>query len=443
MLIQKSKAKAHRPQHYHGHTIIELRNTRTGIRDRVEHDNDFTLGIDQYLTDGGFFNNSPFANETWRNQAIYRNLIGGIFLFDKAINEVDGELPTIMPAGTKMVANGSYGVTNNASPTELGSYNSNESSFTSNGLTFVYDWTTSQGNGTIECVSLTSDTGGYIGYGNSVSNVRGSTRSLFLNQNTVQLQDGSTVYGKYIKDNCRYTITALTRTSFTYAKKRTLIDKVSLFPLSETHSVNFPAAMMAVQRDYVSAGRDGKFYFVPGNSIAAGTAYVMGIYDVDTDTWSTVTFTPASAHGNIRGEYASVCDDFIYFWYGNAWNDKGLKINYDGTVEDAYYGVACTQMGEDLLLCFSYDRNNPYPTFVVDLVNTTSYPSNGTIPQESRKLKMLNGNRIEVDYIGNSQMNYFYLYRNPLYLATVNNLDNAVVKTTSDTMKVIYTVTPV
>ena len=442
MLIQKSIPKSHKPQHYHGHTIIELRNARTGIRDRVESDNEFTLGIDQYLTDGGFFNNSPFANETWRGQPIYRNLIGGIFLFDSVINEVDGELPTIMPAGTKMIANGSYGVTNNASPTELGSYNSNESSFTSSGLTFVYDWTTSQGNGTIECVSLTSDTGGFIGYGNSVSNVRGSTRSLFLNQSNVYINDGSNSMGNFLKDNCRYTVTALTRTSFTYAKKRTPIDKVSLFPLSETHTVNFPAAMTAVQRDYVSAGRDGKFYFVPGNFIAAGTTYVMGIYDVDTDTWSTVNFTPASAHNYISGEYASVCDDFIYFWYGTAWNDRGLRINFDGTVEDAYYGVTCAQMGEDLLLCFSYNRYDTYPTFVVDLSNGTSYPSNGIIPQNSKKLKVLDKNRIEVNYNAGSGMNYFYLYRNPLYLATINNLDEPVTKTTTQTMKVTYTVTP-
>ncbi len=441
MLVQKFKPKLHRPQRYHGHTIIELRNARTGIRERIESDNEFTLGIEKFLQSGGQFNNSPFANETWRNQAIYRNLIGGIFLFDKTINEVNGELPTIMPAGTKMVANGSWGVTNSGSPTELGSFNSSESSANSNAITMVYDWPT-QTTGTIECVSLTSDIGGYVGYGNSVSNVRGNTRSLLLNQSSVYINDGSNSMGNFLKDNCRYTVTALTRTSFTYTRKRTPIDKVSLFPLSETHTVNFPAAMTAVQRDYASAGRDGKFYFVPGNSIAAGTTYVMGIYDVDTDTWSTVSFTPASAHSNIRGEYASVCDDFIYFWYGTAWDDRGLKINFDGTVKDAYYGVACAQMGEDMLLCFSYNRYDTYPTFVVDLSNNTLYPSNGVIPQNSLKLKMLNGNRIEVDYLGGSSANYFYLYRNPLYLATINNLDEPVTKTTTQTMKVTYTVTP-
>ena len=33
------------------------------------------------------------------------------------------------------------------------------------------------------------------------------------------------------------------------------------------------------------------------------------------------------------------------------------------------------------------------------------------------------------------------LFKNPLYLATVNNLDNPVVKDSTQTMKVIYTLT--
>lgn len=443
MLIQKSKPKAHRPQHYHGHTIIELRNARTGIRDRVEHDNDFTLGIDQYLTDGGFFNNSPFANETWRGQSIYRNLIGGIFLFDKAINEVNGELPTIMPAGTKMVANGSYGVTNNASPTELGSYNSNESSFTSNGLTFVYDWTTSQGNGTIECVSLTSDTGGLIGYGNSVSNVaRSSTYDIKRLQNTINY---NTSYGynngKFIKTNHVYEVTAQTASSFTYTKKRVPVDSVSLFPLSETHTVNLPAAMTATtQSSYASAGYDGKFVFVP-SYITSGQTYVLGIYDVASDTWQTVTFV-ATATQSVYGQYVSLCDDFVYIYRGTAWSDLGTRIDMDGTATDVYYGMHCSQYGDNLIMCNRYS-NTYRPIGFVDLVNNTNYVTNGVSETNDYKIKLSDKNRLEYEQYPSGQTNYIKLYRNPLYLATVNNLDNTVVKTTSDTMKVIYTVTPI
>lgn len=440
MLVQKFKPKAHRPQRYHGHTIIELRNARTGIRDRVEHDNDFTLGIDQYLTDGGFFNNSPFANETWRNQVIYRNLIGGVLLFDKEIEAVNGVLPTIMPAGTKMVANGSWGVTNSGSPTELGSFNSSESSANESAITMVYDWPT-QHACNIECVSLTSDVGGYVGYGNSASNGIASARSLILNQSTTSVQEGQTNYGNFLKDNYRYVITAHTANNFTYTKKRTSISEVSLFPSEKTYTVSLPASMVAAGvASYVSAGRDGRFYIIP-SSLTTGRTHIMGIYDTSTDSWSTVSFSVPSAV-SANGEYTSVCDDFIYVWKGTAWSNDGLRINFDGSVQTVSYGVHCTPLHENLLLCLNYSSRDNFNTFVVDLENNTSYQSNGFLPATYKNLKTLGDNKLEIDYYGNSQMNYFYLYRNPLYLATINNLDEPVTKTTTQTMKVTYTVTP-
>lgn len=443
MLIQKAKPKHHRQQHYHGHTIIELRNARTGIRDRVEHDNDFTLGIDQYLTDGGFFNNSPFANETWRTQAIYRNLIGGIFLFDSAINEVDDELPTIMPAGTKMVANGSFGVTNNASPTELGSYNSNESSFTSSGLTFVYDWTTSQGNGTIECVSLTSDTGGYIGYGNSVSQVAHSTnKTIYEKQNSLELYvDGIISYAHSVKGNYRYDVTSnvgtTTATTFTYVKKSLFIDKVTLFPYSQSFTVEIPSNVTMGIFGYISAGYNGKIALFPAG-ITANTQYTMGIYDCDAGTWEYVTFTSPVTWSNAWGDYLHLTDDFLYVRnLGNTASNEGLVVWFDGTVEQKSYGFSVCEISENLYL----GVNNSGKITVVDTENNTNYLTNGYV--SATRLQATSNNQLFRYYSPSSQNTVLSRYRNPLYLATVNNLDNAVVKTTSDTMKVIYTVTPI
>ena len=107
----------------HGHTTIELHNHKTGFRERIEHDNTFTDGIKNYLLSSGWFDNSPFRNDTWRAQPLYQSLVGGILLFDSEIEDDDGVYPTMMPAGVKMIANGSYGVANNSAVTEMGTYN--------------------------------------------------------------------------------------------------------------------------------------------------------------------------------------------------------------------------------------------------------------------------------------------------------------------------------
>ena len=78
--------------------------------------------------------------------------------------------------------------------------------------------------------------------------------------------------------------------------------------------------------------------------------------------------------------------------------------------------------------------------YIIDTVNKTVFLTNGTaagqyhdqydalILQDLQEFEMTNNwNRS--------------LHKNPLYLATINNLDNPVTKDSTQTMKVIYTLT--
>ena len=247
----------------HGHTTIELHNHKTGFRERIEHDNTFTDGITKYLLSSGYFNNSPWRNDTWRNYGYARSLLGGILLFDGEIEDDDGVYPTTMPAGVKMVANGSYGVSNNRSVSELGSYNTQESSISSAGYTFVYDWTTSQGNGEIGCVSLTSELGGYIGYGNSTSQASMATsdlRSINTQQDTNTLGfsgnrksyciQGDTVY--YALTDCE------SSTQLVYYSMPVGIDsELSVFRYAEQHTVDLPNSVKGSGYRYVISADRG------------------------------------------------------------------------------------------------------------------------------------------------------------------------------------------
>lgn len=453
MLVRtKNKSIQRKPQQYHGRTIIELHNHKSGSRERVESDNEFTTGINDFLRDGGYFNNSPFTNATWRGRAMYRNLIGGILLFDSEIEKVNGAYPTIMPAGVKMTANGSYGVTNNANPTEMGSFNSNESSFNASALTFVYDWSTSH-NCDIACVSLTSDVGGYLGYGNSVSQTAHSTlKDIFENQSSIAKNNsgGSGAVGIEAVGENLYQLSIQQLASgtrdFTIFSKEALINSVNLFGFPRnSKTVTIPNTVLPSYTGYIYLGMvNGKVVAMP-QSLASGATYVIGVYDIATDAWSTLTFTAPMA---ISAMYFGVNwiggDGYIYVWNGTNYNQTGFIIDMsDGTTEQVTRGNGYWYMGEGLALSYNNNRDYESPLFIIDEVNNTRYPINGNISENRRTLHMDFGDgQIRLSQAGSGESSNLYVYRNPLYLATVNNLGETITKTSSDTMKVTYIVTP-
>lgn len=440
------KIREVKPQLYHGHTTIELKNVSTGSRERIESDNTFTTGIDDFLASLGCFNNSPFANSTWNGRAMYRNLLGGIFLFDKEIEAVNGVYPTVMPAGTKMIANGSYGVTNNGNPTELGSFNSNESSANSTGITMVYDWSTSQGNGDISCVSLTSDTGGYIGYGNSVSQTTHSTkRALDYEQSHQTI--GVSEHGRGstgISGDTVYCVTSVTTSEFVYTKKKYPIISVDFFgEFSQSFTVSLPASMVvATQTPYILYIGNGRFFVIPYKEWASGAAITVGIYDESTQQWSYINFAVPSggqSYGYPATTTVSVIDGKYFTIVLSSDMSKKLVVGWDGTILSGNRGCKQCELADDLILTVNgygsyYDRT--FPLYIYDRVNDTMYPTNGL------STDMYNIKSFLFDDDGKFFNNGYTAFRNPLFLATVNNIE-PVTKTSAQTMKVTYTVTPV
>ena len=149
-----------------GHTKIELKDVNTGEVKVVEEDNMVTSALKRLL-----FVNPLLANPVADNDStIIGNLIGGILLLEDAIDE---KINTCcVPAGNKMTARGVHGLAYSGVVTECGSFNANESGFQEDGsVRLVYDFNSSQGNGQISCVSLTSKAGGKMGIGDNIENV--------------------------------------------------------------------------------------------------------------------------------------------------------------------------------------------------------------------------------------------------------------------------------
>lgn len=148
----------------HGHTILELTNVRTGAARRVEKDNLITGAADKV------FNTLPtllnfgkihYLDGAWSD--LVTPVFGGLLLFDTALGADAGRM--FAPAGAGITGTACYGQQNSGSNLCRGSFNSAESSldFENGVVRLVYDFATSQANGTIASVCLTSLAGGYFG----------------------------------------------------------------------------------------------------------------------------------------------------------------------------------------------------------------------------------------------------------------------------------------
>lgn len=131
-----------------GHTRIELKDVNTGEVQVVEDDNMVTNAL-TYLTRILVRMNLPMD----RIMPIATNALGGIMLFDGEIKEDPDNIYFPGPEA-HLVAYGDRGT--DTSNNHKGSFNSAESGPTDTGYVSVWDFGTSQANGTIRSVALTN-----------------------------------------------------------------------------------------------------------------------------------------------------------------------------------------------------------------------------------------------------------------------------------------------
>ena len=154
-----------------GTMVLELTDGATGEVETVTEENMVTEAVNDILgmnPMGVFYSEERLADVmSWNGTMlpVCPNMIGGILLFPKALEEDAGhiyELSDNLP-----VAYASNNV-NSTANTARGSLNLTESKALENGYKFVWEFTPSQGNGTIAAIALTSAKGGENGYGSLV-----------------------------------------------------------------------------------------------------------------------------------------------------------------------------------------------------------------------------------------------------------------------------------
>ena len=472
-----------------GKTTFELTDVNTGEVEVIEDSNMITNGLQEFLATYGYFGCDILNNDTMRNNSLWVNLLGGLFLFDSRLEENVNN--TFMPAGVKMIGNGSKDVSNSGAVTELGSYNTTESGLQSDGsIKLVYEFNTAQANGTIACACLTSKIGGYIGMGND------STRYVNTNYNLFEfISDGNhycksniagagndtshILYPVYSENAIYFTNPYNINYSSAYASQHwsvtkkiqilkvragftgvSIKDRRYLDKVIATYDVDIPQNVldyMGTSTNYITISRDSErnvyviFCKTSGNISNGDFCWIMKI-DKDMKATAYKFTNNVGKQLRLQKEYITFDGDYLwayaylspYYLYGIKYTDSTQVIE-TGINKNNLYELYT--IGKNLIGIYDASFNSGYyyaPT-VYDVVNRTHKHVNGTIYDSTYKLVPFPDKKGVYLYVSYNSSNNnpcnLSVMKDPRYLATINNLSEPVVKTSSKTMKVTYTLT--
>lgn len=147
-----------------GKTLIELTDVKTGKVERYEDENIITNAAQLYANAMASLNTISDLNAlNKKNFPLYKGVFGGIKLFENAITESAENWHMPKMSESKIIGYASTD-TSDGTDTMRGSANLSETVVLENGMQLVWDFATSEANGTISCVCLTSGYGGERGF---------------------------------------------------------------------------------------------------------------------------------------------------------------------------------------------------------------------------------------------------------------------------------------
>ena len=437
----------------HGHTEIILK-SKFGRIERYNSDNTFQSAVlANALRCLGEANNNPYTNDSFRGDLPWKNLVGGLLLFNKSISGS----PAYMPADNLMIGNGAYGVVNNGVPSELGSYNQIESDnlSTNSKITQVYDFTTSQANGRINSVCLTSQTGGRIGYGNESGGCLSTRVSIADKQNLSTVGNSHQGFNKTIVGNTQYSF-SLSEGVMSIVKCSVALTQASVFDkinkTAITKSLSSAGNHLSLVSEDLFVQADGTNIFIlpyKAQEVVSGADAYFYRFDTTDDSLVELavnntcgkTIAPMSPHfssvticagfGNNIFAARTVEDKLALFDLGNSGayiKTLNITIVFGGNAR--VFGKLSNG------LCIVNDAGNTWALtlYIYDVESQTCRITNGALINEYYDYSYDPASDCII-----AQTNYYNIaFKNPLYLATINNLSTPVVKEATMSMKVIY-----
>ena len=442
-----------------GHAKIELTDVNTGKVEMYEEDNLVTNAVARHLnllrnvnamgTGEGKLNQSKLL-------PIYNHMTNGILLFQSELEEDVNNMVLPAPATNPLVgyaSNGAYSGTD----TKRGGMNINESGAVENGYKYVWDFATSQANGQISALALTSYMAGATPYRNTgVSSTVQDNYMGYIKKNADITEhinmiefDFDTGISKqlYMSD----ATTLLIREIDWHLLNVGLMDAPGKASVKSSITVDLTSETISINAEsqWID-GEDGYYY-----ALYCSYGQTVNVARVNKETLAldeefgqkTITLTSAVSVQAKEYENARVLNGYLYI----AYNNRIHKINMNdfsdiSYANQSYYSVSnnkcMRKWGKDKLVMGGL--------VIFEDLSVEKFANNEY--GISCAYYRLHGKSVAIDDSG--AVYYFYVQdtdtaiqieanSNYNYLATINNLATPVTKTAAQTMKITYTLTEV
>lgn len=458
-----------------GTMVLELTDVNTSEVETVVEENMITNAVNDILglnPMGVFYKAGGEYDEAvlWNGNLlpVCPNMIGGILLFSDALEEDADNI--YVSSGNLPVAYASNNV-NSTANTARGSLNLTESKALDNGYKFVWEFTPGQGNGTIAAVALTSALGGQNRYGSLVGDA-----SPFLLLKAVDIGEMAKARQMVLfetvevdfENNLLYSITA-GDSSVTVRKIRIPIFTIGLnerlddstYTVLEEHTVTtetFHFLGSYTRYGEFMDGKDGYWYGFSNEGNSSGSATMVWVkiskedYSFTEGEWTLPNAKLMDVGSRDRDttypERVVQCCVRNGYLYVPAYDKKGIyKLNLGNAADVVLIAFGFTSKWKPLCDSGSCEV---YMTLVGDLIvggdfqvtaDDTVIHTQGSVRLNDAATPLFQYRQFLLGWGGSYGSEYRNMYLLTPYLASVNNLSSAVVKTVDKTMKITYTLT--
>ena len=458
----------------HGEMVIELTDENTGTVETVRETNMITNAVNHLLglnPMGVFYKTSGQYDDmlVWNDTLlpICPNMIGGILLYGAALTE---NADNIYPSSAMLPVAYASNDVNATADTARGSMNLVESVALDDGYKFVWEFTPSQGNGTIAAVALTSAKGGDSVFGNEVNSTNGYMKIREVKLDSLTNDELALLYSAVeidFENNVMYSL-RFVDSSVVVRKLRVPVfslglndrlDDTTVTVLEETalHCSVFAFTTGYTPYGDFMDGHDGYWYGFSNSPNSSGDATMKWIKIKKSDlSFTEGTWTLANAHLRAVGSFKidtyvnRACRSVIrngYLYVQNYDLDGVYKINLSNVTDITLIPLGFTSANRAMSnsstsqcimtlindFIIAYDFIITANDTVVPLAGASRFPYIGT-PLFQYK-EFLTG------FGGNYGSDYQTTWILMPYLASINNLAQAIVKNVDKTMKITYTLT--
>lgn len=457
-----------------GNMRIELTDVNTGDVETVAEKNMVTNAVNNILglnPMGVFYEaGESIDGIKWQSGLlpICPNMIGGILLFSKPLEERVDNIYSMSDNLPVAYASNNVNATANVA---RGSMNLTESKVLDNGYKFVWEFTPSQGNGTIAAAALTSAQGGANAYGSLVGD-----STAFLQLKSIKLDSLTTAKQLVLFETVEMDFEKNLLISITFqdtgVRIRTVHLPVFTLGLNEklddtTYTVLEDKVIQTATFRFLGSytlygefldGGDGYWHGFSNEGNSSGSATMLWVKISKTDyTMTEGQWTLSNAKlmdVGSRDETDTFPERILKccmrngYLYVMANNKKGIyKINTANSSDVTLIELGFTSKWKPLCEAGTCEV---YMTLIGDLIIGGDFQvtaadmvihTQGSFRLNDAATPLFQYKNFLLGWGGSYGSEYRTMYLLTPYLASVNNLSSAVVKTVDKTMKITYTLT--